>query len=164
MWILSFKNWKVNTLPSKIYKLSKTDTYLSLILREQEGEKPKYIAPTKKAQWNATTMTLWWFKKYLSNYVYKLDSIRMLHTFVLLDRFMNILDYMHSNKNIYGCIWSWNETWLGYKHLNKIHCFMILWIAGLENWSETNQESGKDMCNLKEICIWEVLGEFWLDK
>ena len=36
-------------------------------MREHEGKKPKYFAP-KKAQWNATTMTLWWFKKCIPMY------------------------------------------------------------------------------------------------
>ena len=44
MWILSFKNWKVNTLPSKNIqtKLSQF-IYYSLVLRKQEETKPNIL-------------------------------------------------------------------------------------------------------------------------
>ena len=45
MWILSFKNWKVNTLPSKKYTNWVKLIYFSLVLREREEKKPKYFAP-----------------------------------------------------------------------------------------------------------------------
>ena len=51
MWILSFKNWKVNTLPSKNIQteqnwLSKNNIFFSHF-EGTRGEKTKYFAPKK---------------------------------------------------------------------------------------------------------------------
>ena len=40
LWILSFKHWKVNTLLSKLHKLSKTNIFFSHF-EETRGEKPQ---------------------------------------------------------------------------------------------------------------------------
>ena len=57
LWIWSFKNWKVNTLPSKNIQLSQF-VYFPLVLREREEKNNQIFRTQATGTWHWSTFVL----------------------------------------------------------------------------------------------------------